>query len=601
MLALPASHGHAAVTNPTPSGFRPDQIRHAYGIDLLHSGTTGSPVPANGKGQTIAIVDAYDDPTVASDLVQFNRTFGLPQFGPGGPTFTKVNQSGSNSRLPPKDPNWALEIALDVEWVHGIAPQADILLVEANSATLANLLSGVNYARHAPGVVAVSMSWGGGEFPYESHYDSYFTTPAGHPGITFVAAAGDSGAYSSYGEWPAVSPNVVSVGGTTLTLRDSQGTYGGESAWASGGGGFGLFENEPAYQDSVQNSGYRTAPDVALNADPNSGYPVYDTLALDGQTGWFTVGGTSAAAPAWAALFALVAQGRLANGQTSPDGATATLPALYNLPAGDFHQITTGNNGFAAGSGYDLAKGLGSPIALKLVQDLIDQGNTPPKNSTKPAAAHVHRGSTATGSTVHPRMLVAVPQAPLADSGRLPTSDYSGSTFSGVDPSLVTLTTPGPPDPAGLAATSATVSLPRTDLPVPGPVVLTVPATSARMPTTGPRNVTPRNDPLDEDYSGMGAASTVPPGPQTTPAGAVTSTSPVLEPPACGTKSTGEVELPPSSDVNSVTVSIWTEVAGSALKSLAAISGLMVVLAGSWGMPAEYPRKPHLAQLNWRQ
>src|SRR5262249_17847232 len=143
-----------------------------------------------------------------------------------------------------------------------------------------------------------SMSWGAGEFRGENHYDSDFTTPANHPGVTFVAASGDWGSYGTFGDWPAVSPNVGSPGGTTLTLNGWN-KISTENAWTGSGGGFGLFESEPAYQGKVQDSGYRTAPDVAFNGDPQTGYAVYDTVPISRQTGWFTVGGTSAAAPAW--------------------------------------------------------------------------------------------------------------------------------------------------------------------------------------------------------------------------------------------------------------------------------------------------------------
>ena len=167
-----------------------------------------------GAGQTIAIVDAYDDPTIATDLQTFDAQFGLPN-----PTFTKVNQTGG-TQYPPTDPNWVIEIALDVEWAHAMAPGANILLVEANSDQLSDLLTAVNYASSQPGVSVVSMSWGCSEFAQETQLDSYFTTPAGHQGVTFVAATGDNAAPAS---WPATSPNVVAVGGTSLKTLDSDG------------------------------------------------------------------------------------------------------------------------------------------------------------------------------------------------------------------------------------------------------------------------------------------------------------------------------------------------------------------------------------------
>ena len=164
-----------------PTGYTPTQIKQAYGINqITFTGSSGT-VAGNGAGETIAIVDAYDDPNISSDLHQFDLQYGLSD-----PTLTKVNQNGGSS-LPQGNVSWAAEIALDVEWAHAIAPGASILLVEANSSSLSDLLTAVNYARNASGVVAVSMSWGGSEFSGESSYDSYFTTPSGHSGVAFLA------------------------------------------------------------------------------------------------------------------------------------------------------------------------------------------------------------------------------------------------------------------------------------------------------------------------------------------------------------------------------------------------------------------------------
>src|SRR5262249_52962977 len=159
-------------------------------------------VAGDGTGQTIAIVDAYDNPDIATDLHVFDQQFGLPD----PPEFTKV---ALNSPQPNAD--WAGEIALDVEWAHAIAPGAKILLVEARSWNLNDLTAAVDYAANQPGVSAVSMSWGANEWPGEHASDSHFLTPTGHSGVTFVASAGDNGAIP---EWPSVAPNVLSVGGT---------------------------------------------------------------------------------------------------------------------------------------------------------------------------------------------------------------------------------------------------------------------------------------------------------------------------------------------------------------------------------------------------
>jgi subtilase family serine protease len=346
--------------------FTPAQIRHAYGFDQI-SFANGR-VQADGSGQTIAIVEAFHDPKIASDLRYFDWIFGLPD----PPKFTQVNQKGG-SVFTSVNPAWALETALDVEWAHAVAPRANILLVEADSANFTDLLAAVNFARYQPGVVVVSMSWGSQEFSYESSFDAYFTTPAGHiggsglpGGITFVASSGDSGAGTSY---PAVSPNVLAVGGTSLTLS-AAGSYRSETAWYGSGGGASLYESKPSYQVGLTGV-RRNTPDVALNGDPYTGYYIYDTVPYWGISGWFQDAGTSAAAPQWAALIALTDQGRALAGKGSLGNAQSLI---YSLPASDFHDITSGSSGYAAGPGYDLVTGRGTPIANLVVQHLIGLG-----------------------------------------------------------------------------------------------------------------------------------------------------------------------------------------------------------------------------------
>ncbi len=359
----PQGHpGGSGVTNPTPNGYTPSQIQNAYGFNQI-TFSNGS-IKGDGTGQTIAIVDAYNDPNIQSDLKAFDAQFGLP-----AANLTVVNQNGG-SKLPATIASWALEISLDVEWAHAMAPGAKILLVEASSNGLSNLLNAVNYASQHANVV--SMSWGSSEFSSESSYDSYFSKP----GVTFVASSGDSGAPTS---WPAVSPNVVAVGGTTLKLNSSGG-YGSETGWSGSGGGDSSYEKEPTYQTGVQSTGERSNPDVAYNADPNTGYAVYDTLNYYGQTGWFEVGGTSAGAPQVSALVAIANQGRALAGLGSLSGASQTLPALYNMSSSDFHDITsgtsTGSPSYSAGTGYDLVTGRGTPLANLVVQALVNASST---------------------------------------------------------------------------------------------------------------------------------------------------------------------------------------------------------------------------------
>ena len=205
-----------------------------------------------------------------------------------------INQSGG-STLPANAATggWGIEISLDVEWAHVIAPAANISR-GSDAASSTDLYDAIDTARGYSGVSAVSMSWSNAESSSDySDYDSYFTTPAGHNGVTFLAASGDNGAYASEGsnskrvQFPASSPNVVGVGGTTLSTG-SNGNYESESGWGNGtsssteggsGGGISRYESQPTYQNGVvtQSTSYRTVPDVSLDANPSSGVPVYDT------------------------------------------------------------------------------------------------------------------------------------------------------------------------------------------------------------------------------------------------------------------------------------------------------------------------------------
>jgi hypothetical protein len=372
------AHHFAGGATPALAPFNPSQIRHAYGIDQINFGS----IQGDGSGQTIAIVDAYNAPHIQSDLATFDKTFGLS----APPSFKVINESGG-TRLPRNNAGWAVETSLDVEWVHATAPKANLLLVEANTNSFADLFNAVTTAAGHSGVSVVSMSFGGGEFSGETSYDSVFTTPSGHQGVSFVASAGDSGAPAQY---PSASPNVLSVGGTSLTI-DSAGNYISEVGWSNSsgatGGGPSAIETEPAYQAGVQSTGARGTPDVALVADPNTGVYVYDTY---GYSGWLQVGGTSLSAPVWAGLIGIANQGRAANKL----GTLTNAPAdVYTLPASDFHDITSGNNGYQAGPGYDFVTGLGTPKANLVVPALASP--TLPNIAVTSATVH----STATGKT----------------------------------------------------------------------------------------------------------------------------------------------------------------------------------------------------------
>jgi hypothetical protein len=388
--------GQRAATSGT-AGYVPAQIRTAYGINGIAFGSTSG----DGSGQTIAIVDAYNDPNILGDLNVFDQAYALApgssqtlyqHYGAAASFVTVYNQNGqvinpSNTSVPVDSTGgWEVEESLDVEWAHAIAPSAKIDLIvvgsagEAGGPTLTDLFTGARAAAGLPGVSVVSMSWTAAgsngapsEFSGETSYDSYFTTPSGHQGVTFLGATGDQGAPGGY---PAYSPNVVAVGGTTLQLNASDAIQ-SEAAWSGSGGGISPYEAEPAYQQGVQSTGHRTVPDVAFDADPNTGVAVYDSF---NASGWEQIGGTSLATPCWAGLIAIANQGRglqglaTLNSSTNP---TQTLTALYSLPSSDFHDITSGSNGtYSAGAGYDLVTGLGSPVANLLVPALAHYGST---------------------------------------------------------------------------------------------------------------------------------------------------------------------------------------------------------------------------------
>jgi subtilase family serine protease len=244
------------------------------------------------------------------------------------------------------------------------------------------------------------MSWGSGEFSNETSatYQNYFTTPNGHPGVTFVGASGDSGGPAI---WPSVSTNVLSVGGTRLTV-DGSGNFLGETAWAGSGGGPSVYFSRPSYQAGTYSGTKRAAPDVSYDADPSTGFSVYNTY--DG--GWEQIGGTSAGTPQWAALVAIANQGRNLRGIGTLDGPTQTLPLLYSLSSADFHDATSGRNGYSAAGGYDLVTGRGSPVANLVVRDLV--GGAAPAQATASAAPASAVPTTSTKSTSFWRFLWAI-------------------------------------------------------------------------------------------------------------------------------------------------------------------------------------------------
>ena len=343
----------------SPSGYTPQQMRAAY----LYSR-----IPDQGSNATIGIVDACSDTTIENDLGVFSTQFHLPSCTVASGCLTIITQSGSICSG--HSGNWALEQSLDVEWAHAMAPGAKIVLVQSLD-TSDTLFTAVQQAV-AAGASVVSMSWGGSEFSGEQDYDMYFQAP----GVTYFAATGDDGCGTIY---PSTSPYVVAVGGTTLSLLTSTPpptplgtTYGSESAWSGSGGGISSQEAEPAYQQGVQNTGFRTVPDVASDANPSTGVPVYDSF--DGYD-WIKVGGTSVATPLWGALMTLENSYRISQHGTVINDALPDLYQIYGSPSypTDFHDITTGSSGgiCVAGTGYDYVTGIGTPIGYTLANSLL--------------------------------------------------------------------------------------------------------------------------------------------------------------------------------------------------------------------------------------
>jgi subtilase family serine protease len=331
-------HAHVVTDDRGKPLARPTPSQAALGPqDLWSAYNLAGSAQTLGAGKTIAIVDAFDDPTAASDLQTFSSAFGIPC----NACLTKVDQNGG-THYPRKDAGWALEISLDIQWAHALAPNAQILLVEAKTNSFTNLLAAEDYAKaHAQ---YVSNSWGAPEFSGEASNDSHFAAS----GVSFFVSAGDNGTPAEY---PSSSPNVISVGGTLLTFN-SDGSLQSETGWSSGGGGCSLYENATSAQSGFAGyaqagcGGKRATPDVSLDADPASGVSVYDTTTYQGQSGWYRVGGTSASSPMWAARSAVA-------------GALVNSSYVYGSSI-VYRDITSGNNGAPCLVGFDLCTGRGS-------------------------------------------------------------------------------------------------------------------------------------------------------------------------------------------------------------------------------------------------
>jgi subtilase family serine protease len=347
----------------SPSGFWPSDMLTAYGISAN-----------GGHGATVAIVDAYDSPNALADLNTFSKQFGLPGFpaasgAPCAPTFTKVNQAGlsATATLPKRNTGWEVEINLDTQWVHAIAPCANIVLVEATSSSTTDLLTAVNYAKTVASVV--SMSWGGSESRGEGSSDSTFVKT----GVTFMASSGDSGAGT---EWPSASPNVIGVGGTQLSMATGGGLASAftETAWNGSGGGCSSVEAALSFQTKFLPATpvchARAVPDVSMSGGDVSAVAVQVSL----QGGWFEVYGTSLSVQLFAgviadanALRATPLNGTLADLYTDGAGGSTGTPYISNYRDVTAYSAGEHAGGFAAAKGWDFVTGLGAPLVNSLV------------------------------------------------------------------------------------------------------------------------------------------------------------------------------------------------------------------------------------------
>lgn len=368
--------------------YTPAQVRAAYGLDKLPASSSANKGAYQGSGQTIAIVGAYNNPSVATDLATFNAKLGLPgcavtpvaatatlplarPVAGSSCTFSVVHATsagGMTTRAPAANAGWATETAMDVQWAHAMAPAARIVLVQAASASVPDMTAAIALAGKL-GATVVSMSFGATEFSSQANYEGAFLAS----GVSYLAASGDSGRQVS---WPAVSSRVLAVGGTTLA---ASGSTRSETAWAGSGGGISSFAAVPSWQATLRVTGTtgavaapvrRVLPDVAFNANPGSG----QLIVYAGR--WYVAGGTSIGTPQWAGLVAVANAVRVLNGKAVLGHLGLPIYRQLNGNATNYAASTldvkSGSNGSckgcAAAAGYDLVTGLGTPNAVKTVE-----------------------------------------------------------------------------------------------------------------------------------------------------------------------------------------------------------------------------------------
>jgi len=446
---------------PSGNGYGPSQFQAAYNLTAASA--------ADGSGTTVAVVDAYNDPTAASDLATYRSAAGLPALTSG--QFTVYNQNGQTSPLPataPASDDWTLEESLDVDMVSAICPLCKIDLVEATNDTGNGLFVAEQTAATTLGAKYISNSWGGSETSSDITMDSeYF----GVSGVVYTASAGDS-AYSGGVIYPATSPHVVGVGGTTLnTASNSRGWT--ESVWETSstegtGSGCSAVEPQPSWQSSISlitaACSHRVDNDVAADADPNTGAAVYDTT--NGNGGWNEVGGTSESSPMIAAVFALAGN----NG----NGGNNAADSIYTH-TGNLNEVTASSNGTCtpptqdavlctatgAANTYNGPTGWGTPDGLTAFQSTSTTGNTvtvtSPGNQTSTVGTAASLQITATDSASGQTLTYSATGLPAGLSINSSTGLISGTpTTAGTN--SVTVTAKDTTGATGSASFSWTVN-----------------------------------------------------------------------------------------------------------------------------------------------
>ena len=391
--------------SPIPGSLTPQQLHGAYQL----------PAETSVSGaQTIAVVDAYDDPSAEADLAVYDRQFGLPECTQANGCFRKLDEQGKESPLPETEGGWATEISIDVQMAHAICQNCDILLVEANSEENPDLAAAVN-AAVAAGASEISNSYGSNasESELASEEHELNALAYDHPGTVITASSGDCGyedqnnpgGYSSCiglpsnVSFPAASPDVVAVGGTELT--EGEGGW-RSTVWGNGGGGCSTIFSAPSWQTALGNwsatgcGSDRLSADVSAEADPFTGIAVYDSTPEfpgDHETGWLVYGGTSVASPILAGEFGLAGGAR---------GVSYPAQTLYRHigEPGSLYDVTSGSNGSCAGAsaceatvGYDGPSGVGSPLGL----GAFAASASTPANTAPPEIG----GTAAVGQTLH--------------------------------------------------------------------------------------------------------------------------------------------------------------------------------------------------------